>query len=43
MLDVLLMSICSAITSQQEVLIVALKNLGHDDNPHTSKFLEKCF
>jgi len=41
--DLLIISICTAIISQQEVLIHAFKNIGHDDNPHTSKSIEKCF
>lgn len=43
MTDLLIISFCSAMMSQQEVLIEAFKKIGHDDNPQTSKSFEKCF
>jgi len=36
MTDILLISLCSTIVSQQGVLIHAFKNIGHEENPDTS-------
>lgn len=41
--NVLIISLCTAIMSQQEVLIQAFKNFVHDDNHHPSKSIAKCF
>ncbi|XP_060876717.1 uncharacterized protein LOC132949713 [Metopolophium dirhodum] len=40
MTNVLLISFCSAIMSQQDILVQAFKNLGHENSPRISYFEE---
>jgi len=39
MIDTLIISLCSAIIYQQEILIYAFKNIGYEDNPTISKII----
>jgi len=48
MIDTLIISLCSAITYQQDVLIYVFKNIGYEDKPTTCKIIflfkvYKCF
>jgi len=43
MTDFLLIPLCIAIISQQDLLIHAFKNIGHEEKPQISKFFNKYF
>jgi len=43
MTDSLLISFCLAIMSEQEILVQAFKNFGHEDNSQTCKTQKKVF